>query len=138
MSKKITTTIPPTEYNKEQGWKSNTDICMDVKTFLRSDNMTKPGKDYHGILRRDVECEEFRYEEHYTFIELSEGSAQKRNPRVYDGRRITITQGDDGQLRPNFKHLPQLDADITIDDYAFEVMSELRQALKGLVGQVDK
>ena len=55
MSKKITTTTPPTDYNKEQGWHTNTDLGCDVKTILRSDRKMKVGKEYQGVLRRDSE-----------------------------------------------------------------------------------
>ena len=51
MSKKITTTTPPTEkYNKEQGWHKNTDLGCDVKTLLRSDVRMKTSKEYQGVI----------------------------------------------------------------------------------------
>ena len=40
----------------------NTDLCVDVKTLLRSDRRTRLGKNYTGVLTRDAE-------EHYTFVE---------------------------------------------------------------------
>ena len=61
----------------------------------------KTGKDYQGVLRRDVECEEFLYDEHFTFVETLPWS-MKRNPRVYNGRYISVTRQDNGNLRPNF------------------------------------
>jgi hypothetical protein len=57
----------------------------------------------------------------------------KRNPHVFDGRFITITRGDDGSLRPNLKKMPKLGANLSVDNYAFEVYRELRQGLKGLI-----
>ena len=37
------------------GWNRNTDLCVDVKTILRTDRVTKLGKDYTGVLTHDGE-----------------------------------------------------------------------------------
>ena len=118
---------------EEQGWHANTELGCDVKTLLRSDRRLQTDKGYLGILRLDSEADidEFRCRDaHMTFIEVVRPTAGKRNPHVYDGRFITITRKDGGELRPNFKPLP---AGISIEYYAFEVYRELRQALEGLV-----
>ena len=132
MSKKTTTTTAAVKNIKVQGWKQNTALCVDLKTILRSERTMKIGKDYQGVLRRDVECEEYRYDEHYTFIE-TQPWLQKRNPRVFSGRYITITRKDDGSLRLNYRPLPALDGDFSIDSYAIGVCNELRKALTGLI-----
>ena len=133
MSKKITTTTPPTEkYNKEQGWNKNTELCVNLKTLLRSDKRMKVGKDYQGVLRRDVECEEFNYDDHFTFVETLPPTADKRNPHVYEGDYITITRRDDGSYRPNFKPM-KVDKDFTVAKYATGVANELLWALEGLI-----
>ena len=102
----------------------NTDLCMDVKTFLLSDRRTKIGKMYTGALTRDTQ-------DHYSFVETLP-QAEKRNPHVFVGEFITITLKDDGSLRPNFKPMRK-GADFSIDGYAIGVCNELRQAMKGLV-----
>ena len=102
----------------------NTDLCMDVKTLLRTDRVTKLGKNYRGVLMRDGE-------DHYTFLE-SHPATQKRNPHVYDGRFITVTRNDDGSLRLNFKKL-EIGEYFSVEEYALGVYLELLQALKGLV-----
>lgn len=136
MSKKITTTTPPTgKYNKEQGWHKNTELCVNMKTLLRSDVRMKVGKDYQGVLRLDSEgvVEEYLSRDpHFTFVETLPWST-KRNPRVFRGRYISVTRRDDGSLRLNFKPMPKLGANLSVDNYAFEVYRELRQALIGLV-----
>ena len=109
----------------------NTILGCDLKTILRSDRIMKAEKEYTGILRRDVEIEDFRYDEHYTFIETLPWT-MKRNPRVFVGKHITVTRRDDGTLRLNFKPL-RIDKDFSIDSYAIGVCNELRQALEGLV-----
>ena len=118
MSKKITTTTPPMENNnKEQGWNKNTELCVNLKTLLRSDKRMKVGKDYQGVLRRDVECEEFNYDDHFSFVETVPPTAGKRNPHVYEGDYITVTRKDDGSYRPNFKPM-KVDKDFTVAKYA--------------------
>ena len=52
-----------------QGWHRNTELSVDLKTILRSDERLQTGKDYHGLLRRDVVSEEFRCDEHFIFVE---------------------------------------------------------------------
>ena len=115
----------------KKGWKLNTEVCIDLKTLLSSDSRLKAGKSYTGVLRRDELCEEFRYEEHFTFTETLPWTA-KRNPRVYVGKYITITRRDDGTLRPNFRPLPA-GRGFNIEKYACGVANELLWALGGLV-----
>ena len=118
--------------NYEKVWNRNTHLGVNLKTMLRSENVMKTGKDYQGVLRRDVECDEFRYDEHFTFVETLPWT-MKRNPRVYKGKFITVTRRDDGSLRLNFKPMPKLGANLSFEGYTFGVYLELHQALKGLV-----
>ncbi len=109
------------------GWHKNTDLAVNLKTVLLSDTSMRTGKEYQGVLRRDwdAEMEDFRCRDaHYTFTETLPW-ATKRNPRVFNGRYISITRRSDGSLRPNFKPMP---AGMSVDNYAFEVYRELRGA----------
>ena len=115
-----------------EGWHHNTDLCVDVKTILRSDRKAKPGKEYQGVLRRDAICEEFHYEDHYTFIETQPSTNGRCNPRVYEGEYVTVTRWDNGSLHPNFRPV-KMGRGFSVDGYAIAVCNELRQALKGLV-----
>ena len=112
----------------------NTILGCDLKTILRSDRIMKAEKEYTGILRRDVDIDGFRYDEHFTFIETLPWT-MKRNPRVYAGKHITVTRRDDGTLRLNFRPV-KMGYDFSIDGYAIAVCNELREALNGLVGEV--
>ena len=125
MSTKITTATPPTEYNKEQGWNRNTDFCVDVKTILRDDSIAAIGKHYTGELTHDSE-------EHYTFIETLPPKVYKRNPRVFDGKYITVTRKKDGSLQPNFKPIKEWN-DFSAFDYARGVANELLWAMESLL-----
>ena len=113
-----------------QGWHRNTELSVDLKTILRSDRRLKAGKDYQGILRRDVESEEFYYDEHYTFVETLPWSS-KRNPHLFRGKYITVTRRDDGSLRLNFRPV-KMDEGFSLERYAIGVSNELLWALEGL------
>ena len=113
----------------------NTHLGVNVKTVLNNDRVMKTGKSYQGVLKRDVEIDEFRYDEHFTFVETLPWS-MKRNPRVYNGRYISVTRQDNGNLRPNFKPLKMGD-DFSLERYALGVYNELCIALGGLVEEND-
>ena len=128
MYKNSNSTNPPKGFDQEQGWNRNTDLCMNVKTFLRSDRITQIGKDYQGVLTRDEE-------DHYRFIEILPPAAQKRNPRVYNCELFTISLRDDGSLRMNVKPIKS-GPDFSVDGFALRMSDEIRHALQGLVGEV--
>ena len=111
---------------------NNTIPCCDLKTILRSDRILKVEKEYTGILRRDVEIEDFRYDEHYTFVETLHQTAGKRNPHIFDGQYITVTRRGDRSFRLNFKELPAV-ADFNLERYALGVYNEICMALEGLI-----
>jgi hypothetical protein len=81
-----------------------------------------------------VECDEFRWDEHFTFIETLPWS-MKRNPKVFNGKFISVTCRPDGSLRPNFKPL-KVGKGFSLEHYAFGVYRELHKALEGLVEKV--
>ena len=118
--------------SKKQGWHANTMLAVDVKTLLRSDNVMRPGREYQGVLRRDVQVDEFCWDEHLTFTETVPQTAGKRNPRIFNGRYISVTRRDDGSLRPNFKNL-ETGAGFKVERYALGVYNELCMALEGLI-----
>ncbi len=120
----------------ETFWNNNTHLCVNLKTQLRSDRYAKTGQSYQGVLRRDVFCEEFCYEDHFTFTETLPQPAQKRNPHVYNGQYITVTRHADGTYRPNLKPM-KVDKDFSVAKYASGVANELLWALEGLVGKED-
>ena len=109
----------------EQGWHRNTALCIDMKTVLRTDFITKLEKQYQGQLTRDSE-------DRFSFIETLPTAACRRNPRLFDGKYVTLTRWADGSLHLFFKKM-KADADFTVDGYALAVCNEIRQALKGLV-----
>ena len=119
-------------YNNKHGLNPNTHFSVDLKTLLRKDRLAKVGKNYLGVLRRDVESDEFRYDEHFTFVETIPSTTIKRNPKVYEGKHITITRKDDGTYRPNFKPMREEDV-LNLARYTHEVYVELCEGLSGLI-----
>ena len=116
------------------GWHTNTDLGCDVKTILRSDCKMKAGKEYQGVFRLDSEGDTDEFltcDPHYTFTETVAWQS-KRNPRVFNGKSISITRQSDGSLRPNFKPM-NIGEHFSLEHYAFNVYRELHQALEGLV-----
>ena len=105
----------------KHGWHNNTHLCVNLKTQLRSDRSAKSGKGYQGILRRDVECDEFLYDEHFTFTEIVPQAPQKR-------RR------SDGSYHPNFKPM-KVGEGFSVERYISGVDLELHKGLEGLVGK---
>ena len=77
----------------------NTHLGVNVKTVLNNDRVMKTGKDYQGVLRRDVEIDEFLYDEHFTFVETATHQTVRRNPRIFSGRYITVTRWADGSYQ---------------------------------------
>ena len=114
----------------------NTHLSVNLKTMLQSDRVMKTGKDYQGVLRRDVEIDEFLYDEHFTFVETATHQAVRRNPRIFSGRYITVTRWADGSYHPNFRPMPMRE-DLTLERYALGVYNELCIALGGLVEEND-
>ena len=118
----------------KHGWHRNTDLGCDLKTILCSDRKMKVKKDYQGVLRLDDEGTIDEYlsrDPHYTFVETLPWS-MKRNPRVYNGKFISITRRDDGSLRLNFKPLKTGEG-FCLDRYALGVYKEICIAIGGLV-----
>ena len=108
-----------------QGWHSNTELCVDLKTVLHTDFIAGFDKQYQGQLTRDSE-------DHFSFLETLPSTDGKRNPRVFNGQYITVTRREDGSLRPNFKPL-KIKAGFSLERYAIGVSNELLWALEGLI-----
>ena len=120
--------------NNENVWHTNTDLGCDIKTILHSDRKMKVGKDYQGVLKLDQEgtIDEFLSRDpHYTFIETLPWS-MKRNPRVFNGKYISVTRQDNGTYRLNFKPLKTGEG-FNLEHYALGVYNEICIAIGGLI-----
>lgn len=110
----------------QQAYKKNYLLGIDMQTHLQYDNLPKVGKTYQGML---VMTDDYSAK----FVEKVSAKASKRNCRVYEGEHITMTYRlQDEHIRLNFKEAlftPGFD----VDNYAIEVMEEVRTALKSFV-----
>ena len=109
----------------KNNFKTNTDLCVDIKTNLITDRIAKAGKYYAGTLHRESE-------ERYSFTETSRPSKGSRTPQVFNGRLITVTCSSDGRLRLNLK-ATFLNEDFAVEDFAKGIAQEINQALDGLI-----
>ena len=115
------------DVNEPRQWNRNTELCVDLKTLLRSDRIARMDESYPGVLTRDDV-------DHFLFIETLPQTACRRNPRLYDGRYISLTRWNDGSLRLYFKKM-KVDEDFSVERFAIAVYNEICMALEGLVGR---
>ena len=116
-----------------KGWFRNTELCVDVKTFLRHDRIAKIGKNYTGVLCHDKD-------DHYAFVEtgLTAANANIRNPHIFEGKYISVTRRmRDGHIRFNFKEV-DFGGRFNPLSFAVEVMREILKALRCLGEEVYK
>ena len=116
-----------------KGWFRNTELCVDVKTFLRHDRIAKIGKNYTGVLCHDKD-------DHYAFVEtgLTAANANIRNPHIFEGKYINVTRRlRDGHVRFNFKEV-DFGGRFNPLSFAIAVMREILKAFKCLGEEVYK
>ena len=114
------------------GWFRNTDLCVDIKTFLCRDRIAKIGKNYAGVLCRDTD-------DHYSFVETATPVANAiiRNPHVFEGKYINVTRRmKDGHIRFNFKEV-DFGGRFNPMSFAIGVMKEIIMAFKCLGEEAD-
>lgn len=76
----------------------NTELDVDLRTQLQEQGPMELGEMLHGMIVRDGE-------DHFTFTEdaAERRKAERRNPSIYEGRRINVKRRDDGTVYPTFK-----------------------------------
>lgn len=76
----------------------NTELDVDLRTQLQEQGPMELGEMLHGTIVRDGE-------DHFTFTEdaAERRKAERRNPSIYEGRRINVKRRDDGTVYPTFK-----------------------------------
>ena len=110
---------------KKKLFNINKELCVDLKTILRSDIIARTGKPYQGLLTRNTEDD-------FTFLEAEAPKPEKHNPQVFRGEFITITRRKDGSYHPNFRPI-QISQGFNHVRFAAAVANELMWALEGLV-----
>lgn len=76
----------------------NTETCVDLRTQLQEQGAMELGEMLHGMTIRDGE-------DHFTFTEdtAERRKAERRNPSIYEGRRVNVKRRTDGTVYPTFK-----------------------------------
>ncbi len=110
------------------------ELGIDLQTNLLKDTRMKVGKPYYGLLRCKVDAAvdgNHLRDGLYTFTEALPWIT-KRNPRLFNGKTISLTCKDVDSYRLNFKAL-KLDADFNVERFALSVANEICIALGGLI-----
>lgn len=105
----------------------HTELNVDLKLLTREPGRMPEGKCLEGILAHDKE-------DRYVFTEMPLQAARRRNPQVFNGRYITVTQRRNGTYRVNMKPV-EIGGGFDVDGYALGVCNELLLALGCLVGE---
>lgn len=109
--------------------KKNTELCVDLKTFLNDEVLMKPGKKYHGTLKRDKPTEANGFDNrHYTFVQDAPQKAKPRNQRPYRGNCINVIIKPDGNCYLTLNR-PHYTETYTFEDFCSEAINEIYIAM---------
>lgn len=100
--------------------KKNTNLCVDLKTVMQNDVLLTLKKSYAGVLTRD-------YEDHFVFEESVHRVCVTRNPKLFDGKCVSMIRKQDGNYRCFLKKM-ELAREEDRDKFALRVYNELIEA----------
>ena len=103
--------------------KSQIYLCVDLKAMTQ-DTHFRAQESRTGVLT-------MQDEDHFLFYE-AEAQKERRNPRIWSGKMINISQKADGSLRVNFKPLC-LEQDTNTTLLVSRIYFDLLQAKKELI-----
>ena len=100
--------------------KKNTNLCVDLKTVMQNDVLLVEGQCYTGVLTRDSK-------DHFLFEEAVRKGRAPRNPKLFDGKFISMVRMQNGRYQC---HLKTFNPSKHLDrkELAFKVYSELLNA----------
>ena len=98
----------------------NTNLCVDLKTVMQKDPLLVEGQCYNGILTRD-------YDTHYRFEEAIRKGRRPRNPKLFDGKHISMVRKSNGRYQI---HMKAMGEKLDRENFAFEIYREVVSALK--------
>ena len=114
--------------------KKNWLLCCDLQVQLQNDPLPLLGKRYLGVLVTKLPSEGNIYADQLEFSELEVPStACRRNVHLFTGKYCTITLRPNGSPRLNLRNVDLNGIDI--DNLCLEMMNEIRQALKSVIGK---
>ena len=98
----------------------NTNLCVDLKTVMQKDPLLVEGQCYNGILTRDSDT-------HYRFEEAICKGRRPRNPKLFDGKHISMVRKSNGRYQI---HMKAMGEKLDRENFAFEIYREVVSALK--------
>lgn len=98
----------------------NTNLCVDLKTVMQKDPLLVEGQCYNGILTRDSDT-------HYRFEEAIRKGRRPRNPKLFDGKHISMVRKSNGRYQI---HMKAMGEKLDRETFAFEIYREVVSALK--------
>ena len=76
--------------------KKNTNLCVDLKTVMQNDVLLVEGQCYTGVLTRDSK-------DHFLFEEAVRKGRAPRNPKLFDGKFISMVRMQNGRDQCHLK-----------------------------------
>ena len=98
----------------------NTNLCVDLKTVMQKDPLLVEGQCYNGILTRDSDT-------HFRFEETVRKGRRPRNPKLFDGKHISMVRKSNGRYQI---HMKAMGEKLDRENFAFEIYREVVSALK--------
>lgn len=98
----------------------NTNLCVDLKTVMQKDTLLVEGQCYNGILTRDSDT-------HYRFEETIRKGRRPRNPKLFDGKHISMVRKPNGRYQ---LYMKMMSKDLDRENLAFDIYCEIISALK--------
>lgn len=98
----------------------STNLCIDLKTVMQNDSILVKGQCYNGILTRDSET-------HFRFEEAIRKGRAPRNPKLFDGKRISMVRKSNGRYQI---HMKAMGEELDREKFALEIYGEVVSALK--------
>ena len=98
----------------------NTNLCVDLKKKKKKDPLLVEGQCYNGILTRDSDT-------HYRFEEAIRKGRRPRNPKLFDGKHISMVRKSNGRYQI---HMKAMGEKLDRENFAFEIYREVVSALK--------
>ena len=98
----------------------NTNLCVDLKTVMQKDALLVEGQCYNGIITRDSDT-------HFRFEETVRKGRRPHNPKLFDGKFISMVHLQNGRYQCHFKSMPR---GFNRKKFAFGVFTEITAAFQ--------
>ena len=100
--------------------KKNTNLCVDLKTVMQNDTLLVEGQCYTGVLTRDSK-------DHFLFEEAVRKGRAPRNPKLFDGKYVSMVRKQNGSYQFYMKTLAD---NFNRDNLAYAIYAEVSTAVQ--------